>query len=40
MHMPGFPYVTMKQAWKPILVCLLCLGVVTAGVLLFEAVYK
>jgi|GEM_PF-3512273 len=36
----GIPYVTMKQAWKPIVVCLLCLGMITAGVLIFEALFK
>jgi len=30
----------MKQAWKPIVVCLLCLGMITAGVLIFEALFK
>lgn len=30
----------MKGAWKPIVVCILCLGIITAGVLLFEAVFK
>ena len=32
--------VTMKRAWKQILVCLLCLGIITAGVLLYEAIFS
>lgn len=29
----------MKDAWKLIVVCILCLGIVTGGVLLFEALF-
>lgn len=30
----------MKQARKPILVCVLCLGIVTLAVLAFEAIFS
>ena len=35
---PGSTHVTMKQAWKLILVCVLCLGIVTLAVLAWEAI--
>lgn len=36
---PGSTRVTMKQAWKPILVSVLCLGIVTLAVLAWEALF-
>lgn len=30
----------MKDAWKLIVICILCLGIITASVLVFEAIFK
>lgn len=32
-------FVTLNSPWKQIVACLMCLGIVTVGVLLYEAVF-